>query len=323
MRIHRPIQTIVMAAVALAVAGCATASKPSAEYPSGTVKIITPFAAGGISDTTARVAAECLKKELDGTFIVENEAGGGGVVGMTEVAQAKPNGQTLAVTSVSTAALVPLVTKGAEYGGSDFDPVYGITKAPSVLVVKDDAPYAKAEDLIAAAKESPGKISVAMPGSLGIFALTMDALAEKGAKFTNVPFESNDQSAAAVIGGNADSSYLSSSPTLLNQIESGELRVLATGNPERVKFLPDVPTFSELGYDDLPDSTVSVTLVGPKGLKSSVAATLEETMATCANKSSTAKTLGKEFVRTDEAGPELMRKEIDEAEATWREAVDQ
>lgn len=310
------------AVAALALGSCAEVPSSAANYPSGVIRIVTPFAAGGISDTTARVAASCLEESLGGNFIVENQDGGGGVVGMTRVANAAPDGSILSVVSVSTAALVPLVTEGAGYGGSSFDAVSGITLSPSVFVVSKDSPIGNIDELFAAAEEDDGDFSVAMPGSLGIFALTTDGITEAGGPgFTKVPFESNDQSAAAVLGGNVDSAYLSTSPTLLQQIESGDLRVLATGAKERLDYLPDVPTLAEAGYDDLPDSTVNVVLVGPSGLDDDVQGRLSEAMGTCLEEPGTSDVLGEEFVRTDEPGPGTVREEIDNSETQWREAV--
>lgn len=315
--------TALLVAAGMATAGCAEMPKSTAGYyPSGTVRIITPFAAGGISDTTARVAAKCLEDELGGTFIVENQDGGGGAIGMTRVARAEPDGYTLSVVSLSTAALVPLVTDGAQYDGSSFDPISGITLAPSVLVVKGDSPYRTGQEVLEAARQRDGTFSVAMPGSMGIFALAINGVTEAGGpRFTNVPFVSNDQSAAAVLGGNVDSAYLSTSPTLLKQIESGNLRALATGAQERLEFLPEVPTFTELGYGDLPDSTVNVTLLAPAGIDGEVKTTLAQAMGSCLKDPTTADVLGEEFVRDDDPGPEMIRAEINSAETQWREAV--
>lgn len=319
----RPTHIVAVLAVAgLAAAGCAQAPSAAQNYPSSTVRIITPFAAGGISDTTARVASQCLEKDLGGTFIVENKDGGGGAVGMTEVAQAKPDGSTLSVVSVSTAALVPLVTEGAKYEGASFEPISGVTLAPSVLVVKNDSPHRTAQDLLAAAKSENGGFTVAMPGSRGIFSLTTNAITQAGGpKFTNVPFESNDKSVAAVLGGNSDSAYLSTSPNLLEQLRSGQLRALATGAPQRLDFLPDVPTFAELGFRDLPDSTVNVALVAPRGLDDKIEQRLADAMQKCLEDPHTADVLGEEFVRQDNPGPAVMREEFATSEASWRKAV--
>lgn len=321
----KPSRIAALVAVAgLATAGCAEMPKSTAEYyPSGTVRIIAPFAAGGVSDTIARVAAKCLEDELGGTFIVENQDGGGGAIGMTRVARAEPDGYTLSVVTLSTAALVPLVTAGAQYDGSSFDPISGITLSPSVLVVKGDSPYRTGQDVLEAARKEGGTFSVAMPGSLGIFALAIKGIAEDGGpRFTNVPFGSNDQSAAAVLGGNVDSAYLSTAPTLLKQIESGKLRALATGARERLEFLPEVPTFAELGYGDLPDSTVNVALLAPAGIDGDVKSILAQAMGSCLKAPKTADVLGEEFVRDDDPGPEKIRAEMNAGELQWREAVE-
>lgn len=305
-------------------AACAQTQSSTGDYPSGTVRIITPFAAGGISDTTSRVAADCLEEELGGTFIVENRDGGGGAIGMTEVANSKPDGNVISVVSMSTAGLVPLVTEGAEYDVEDFEPVSGITLAPSVLVVKGDSRFQNADELFAAAEAAGGDFSVAMPGSLGVFALTMNAITDAGGpKFTHVPYESNDQSVAAVLGGNADSAYVSTSPTLLEQLESGDLKALATGATEKVDFLPDVKTFAEIGYPDLPDSTVNVAMVAPAGVDESIRDTLAEGMAGCLESPDTAKVLGEEFVREDEPGPDVIGEEFDTTVPEWQEAVEE
>ncbi|MFE5703509.1 tripartite tricarboxylate transporter substrate binding protein [Rhodococcus koreensis] len=312
-----------LAIAAVTVSGCAKAQMPAADYPSGTVRIVSPFAAGSLSDTAARVAAECLEQDLDATFVVENRDGGGGAIGMTEVARAEPNGRVLAVATVGAAALVPQVTQGAEYTGASFAPIYGLTLYNSVLVVAGNSPYQDIHAFLDAAKKSDRDFSVAMAGAKGAQSLTMNSITKAGGpRFANVPFASPDEVTASVLGGGADSAFMSLSPGVIKRVDRGELRILATGSEQPIASMPGVPTFDAVGFPDLPTSDASVMLLGPTGLPQEIQDVLAKSMGTCMQSEKATTALG-EYVRKDQAGPESMRNELTTSEAQWREAIGQ
>lgn len=313
----------VLALATLGVAGCAKAQVPAADYPSGTVRIIVPFGAGSLSDAAARIVADCLETDLDATFVVENREGGGGAIGMTELSRARPDGQTLAVATVGAAALVPQVTEGAEYSGASFDPIFGLVLYPSVLLVAGNSSYQDVNDFFTAAKDSNRDFSVAMAGSQGAQALTMNSITKAGGpRFANIPFATSDEAAAAVLSGNADSAYVSLAPNHIAQIERGDLRILATGAEAPIESMPTVPLFNNVGYPDLPTSNASTMLLGPGDLPDEVKTVLADSMTTCLQ-GDTARTALGQFVRHDNAGPESMHNELETSEAQWREALGQ
>jgi tripartite-type tricarboxylate transporter receptor subunit TctC len=288
--------------VAAASLTAACASTPQQEYPSDTVTLIAPFEAGGLSDLTARVAADCFEQRTGEQFIVENRSGGGGVVGATELAQSEPDGYTLGVTTLSVSVLVPLVTDGSGYTGQDFAPVGGLTLSPSALVVPKDSPFDTAEQFFSAARAKPDTLSVSMPGSSGVYALTMSQIGKTGAVTKQVPFESNDLSVSAVLGGNVDAGFVAISPTLLQQIKSGKVKALATGSDHRLGYLPDLPTLAEAGYDNLPESGAYLMLVAPKGLPQNVSTELSSLVKKCVDSTNFTHRLGEQFVLNDYVG---------------------
>ncbi|WP_181782725.1 tripartite tricarboxylate transporter substrate binding protein [Pseudonocardia pini] len=308
-----------LAVLAVVLTGCAT--PPVREYPYRTVRIIAPFAAGGISDLTARVAAECLEAATDEKFVVENKPGGGGTSGMSTMVRSKPDGYTLAVATLSTSVLVPQVSPEAGYTGADVAPVGALSLSPSVLVVAGDSRWRTASDFVGEARERPDTLSVAMPGAQGVYSLTMDELGRAGSPVRKVPFESNDLSVTAVVGDNVDAAFVATSSTLLQQLADGRVRALATGAERRLGFLPEVPTFAESGVAGLPESGAYVLLAAPVGVPEPVLARLESIVRDCTSDPGFAARVGPQFVLPAFAGRAEVGRLFQESAAEWRAAL--
>lgn len=306
--------------LAAATAGCATS--PEQEYPSRTVRLIAPFAAGGLSDLTARVAADCFEQRSGGQFIVENRPGGGGVVGATEIVGAEPDGYTLGIQTLSVSVLVPLVTDGSGYTSEDIAPIGGLTLSPSVLVVPPNSPFRTTQEFLDRARSEPDTLSVSMPGASGVYSLTMSQLGDTGAVVTQVPFESNDLSVSAVLGGNVDAGFVAVSPTLLEQIDAGDVRALATGSDSRLAYLPDVPTLAEVGYPEVPESGAYLMLVGPQGLPEPVSQRLGSLVQECVAEPAFTERLGEQFVLDEFVGSGELSELFRSSEAEYRSALE-
>lgn len=270
----------------LSVSACNSAGQGTEaegeDFPTGTVSITVPYAPGGSNDVVARAIAPCLGEQIGETVIVENKEGGGGAVGTGEVVLAEPDGHTLAIVpTTGSLVLLPLL-EDVGYSLDDFTPVSETYVAPSALYVTDDSPFETAEEFFQQAKDEPESISVGMAGAGTIFDFELKYLAQEyGVPIKPVPFDGGAEAQAALLGGNVDALYALADQGRMSAVEAGELRVLATGSPESVDYIPDVSTFAELGYADLTNGGTSFVLVAPAGLNEDVQATLADATQAC------------------------------------------
>lgn len=234
--------------VGLVMLGLGALPAAAAEgYPSRPIEVIVPYAAGGGVDVTARILAEHAKGHLGQPLVVVNRTGGGGAVGFTAGAQAKPDGYTL--TMITNAALSDeFLVKGARYSYRSFTPVVQVAFDPAVLVVQKGGQYdVPLEDLLKAARKNPGQIRVGAGGNWSAQDTTRALLErEANVKFARVPFPGGAPAVTALLGGHIDAAiaYISE---FKGHYEAGKVTPIALTGDSRSPFLPDVPTFAQLG----------------------------------------------------------------------------
>lgn len=306
----------------LATSACGVDQAPAGagggDYPNGTVTITVPFTAGGPTDATARALAECLDKELGTNVVVENKPGAAGTIGTSELVQAKPDGQTLGMVSTTSAVAGPILQDGIDYTLDDLQPVALLAEIPSVIAVGPDSKYRNAEELFAAAKANPGSVTVAVPGTTTVFGIELQRLAtEYGVKLETVPFEGGGDARNAVLGGNVDALWDAASKDLLDNIEQGQFKAIATGHGTRVDYL-DVPTLAELGYPKLVDSDTPFSLAAPAGTPESVVTTLEDKTRTCQGTDKYQQVVGEQFVPDEFVGSAALTKKFSDLADTYR-----
>jgi tripartite-type tricarboxylate transporter receptor subunit TctC len=215
------------------------------DYPSRPVKIVVPFAAGGIADVLARLVAEKLHAKLGASFVVENRAGASGNIGAEAVARAEPDGYTLLATPPPPLAVNQSLFPDLRFDPRAFVPVTVIAAAPNVLVVRPDVPAATIEGLVAFAKANPDKLSYASTGSGGTPHLTAEMFKRAtGAQIVHVPYKGMPPALTDLLGGRVDMMFANLSDAL-PYISSGKLRALGIASTTRFPRLPDVPTVSE------------------------------------------------------------------------------
>jgi tripartite-type tricarboxylate transporter receptor subunit TctC len=220
------------------------------EWPSGTVRVVVPYAAGGPLDLPARLLIDRLAAQTKGTFILEHRAGAGGSIGAQAVAQATPDGSMFLFASSAIAAAPAIYPKLPFDPLEALIPVSLITEFPVSLAVRANSPLRDLPDLIAKAKAQPGKLTY---GSGGIGASNhlgpelMKRMA--GIDLLHVPFRGVSQAFSALYSGDIDMVFPSSIEALAH-VRDGRLRVLGVGGRQRIAELPDVPSISELvpGY---------------------------------------------------------------------------
>jgi tripartite-type tricarboxylate transporter receptor subunit TctC len=237
----------------LAAAGLAAWPAAFAQnYPSQPVRLVVPYAAGGLPDTVARIIGQRLTTVLGQSFVVDNKAGAGGAVAANTLAQAPADGYTFIVTDGPMLAIPPFVTtKPAFNAQKDFVPVSLIGVAPLYLAVHASVKANTLDEFIALAKSKPGALNYGSAGLGSIHHLTAEAMQRGlGVKLTHVPFKGSGQSVPAMIGGQVDMIF-ASPPALMGFVKNGQAKLIAINAGKRSAQTPDVPALSEKipGFD--------------------------------------------------------------------------
>ena len=234
--------------VTLAFVGSAFAQ----DYPTKPITMVVPFPPGGVAEIVGRPLASVMQKSLKQPIVLINRPGAGGAVGMASVAKAPPDGYTLLM-GLSSISIFPVSDRinGKEppYELKDFAPIALITADPTVLVVRADGPYKSVKDFVEAAKANPGKINYSSSGVYGTLHVAMEIFANAaGIKLFHVPYQGGGPAVTALLAGQVEASAQGPAAAI-GQIKAGKMRALASWGTERLKLLPDIPTFKELGYD--------------------------------------------------------------------------
>ncbi|WP_430260371.1 Bug family tripartite tricarboxylate transporter substrate binding protein [Neorhizobium sp. IRS_2294] len=235
------------AATAVISAVGMTASRAQ-DYPTKTVTVVVPFAAGGNTDTFGRLVAEELDKRLGQRFIVENKPGAGGNIGLGDLARSKPDGYTIGMGTVSSNAINQTLYKNLPYDREKgFAPISLIASLPNVLVVNPDKIKANTvEELVAFLKTEPGKHTYASSGVGTSIHLAGELLATKtGIKITHVPYKGSSQAIMDVVAGHVDMMF-DNIPTAAQQVKAGKVKALAVTSLEKANLLADVPTMASV-----------------------------------------------------------------------------
>jgi len=244
-----------------------------AQYPERPVTLIVPFPAGSAPDIVARGLAEAVKKHLPKPVVVVNRAGGAGTIGISEVAQAKPDGYTLGLGAVAILTVQPHLTALPYRTPDDYLAVMQAVTFQVVLFVRSEAPWKTAKELLEYARANPGKVRVGVPGIGTILHLDLEHLKLLAkVDMTVVPFE-GPQQIAALLGGHVDVA-LAHPPPVVPHVKAGKIRVIGVFQESRNRLFPEAPTFKELGYD----VTLGVynLLVAPKGSPAPVVQTIHD-----------------------------------------------
>jgi len=217
-------------------------------WPSKTIKIIVPFAAGGTSDALARLLGQKLQDVLKQTVVVENRAGAGGVIGADVVAKSPPDGYTLLLGTIASHAINPALQPKMPYDATkDFAPVFFVGNIANVLLVGAQQPMKNVKELVAAAKAKPGTLAYGTPGAGSSQHLSGEKFAlDAGVELIHVPYKGSGPSVQDLIAGQIPMSF-DTALTALPFITSGKIRALAVTTAKRAKVLPDVPTLAESG----------------------------------------------------------------------------
>jgi tripartite-type tricarboxylate transporter receptor subunit TctC len=234
-------------------------------YPTKPIKIIAPVQPGGGLDLVARQVGDRLSKALGQPVIVENQSGGGGIVGSQATAHAAPDGYTLMVGYVGTHGTNPAVRKLPYDAVKDFTPVAMVGGTPNVLVVPPSVPANTLAEFIAYVKANKGKLSYGSSGPGTLTHLAMEQLkVTADIDMVHVPYRGIGPAITDILAGNTQALFPGLAAALPH-IKAGKMRPLAVTGMKRHPLLPDVPTFEELGYKGF-DGVQWYGIVGPANL---------------------------------------------------------
>jgi tripartite-type tricarboxylate transporter receptor subunit TctC len=229
-----------------------TASAFASELPSGTIKIVAPFVAGGAADVLARAIAQRLATKYDQAFVVENKPGMGGNLGASTVAAAKPDGSTLLLGTIGIHSAFSVYSKLPYSPDKDLQPIVILGGVPCVVAVYPSRPIHSLAELIAFAKENPGVLNYGSAGTGSSTHMVGELFQQAtGIKLTHVPYKGSAAAMIDLLGGQIDMMFeliTTAGPI----VKDGKIRGLAVTSKTRSPVLPDIPTVSELavpGFD--------------------------------------------------------------------------
>lgn len=259
---QRSLGIVVLTALFATIASVCALAVPSARAQ--TLRIVVPFPPGGGGDTLARLVAEQMSRANGLTTVIENRPGAGTTIATEAVSRSAPDGNTVLLVANSF-VINPALTALNYDPLTSFEPVCLLTQSPNVVAVNSTSPYRSLADLVRAAHDRPGELTMAFQGPgtsqhVGVEKLKRAADIE----MIQVPFTGSAPVVSALLGEHVTSLF-ASYPSAIEQIKSGRLRALAFASRTRISSAPDIPTIAELGFANYEDENVWFGIVVPAG----------------------------------------------------------
>ncbi|MDR4534571.1 tripartite tricarboxylate transporter substrate binding protein [Glutamicibacter sp. PS] len=276
------ISALTVGALSLAATGCSSASgtQSADSFPENgkSIELVVAFSPGGPVDTAARLIQPVLEKELGTNVEVVNKPGAGGQIGYTAIANAKPDGYTIGSVGSPSIVVIPLdESRGAAFSREDLQPLARQVVDPLVIAVQPDSPYSTLKDLLEASKAKPGEINATTTGQMGGEHFAIAQINEStGAAFSPVHFSEGASQASTAFLGKHVGVLVGNVSEVVDLTKQGKAKVLGIMDSKRSDILPEVPTFSEQGYEVI--SATARGYAAPAGLPDAVAKKLEDAM---------------------------------------------
>jgi tripartite-type tricarboxylate transporter receptor subunit TctC len=256
-----------------------TALAQAQDYPSRPIRVIVPFAPGGVVDVTARILTQKMTERLGWNFVVENKPGGNGFIAVTQAAKSPADGYTLLAAHTGEFAVNPALFPNVPYElDRDFAPITMISDTPMLLVANSKEPYNNIQELVAAAKKDPGKLAFSSPGNGSVNHLAGEWFSlESGAKLMHVPYKGGAPAVAAVAAGEVPLGVVAI-PAVMPHVQSGRVKVLGLTTARRAAYNKDWVPANEAGVKNV-DASNWVGLFAPKGVPADILAKLHAEVA--------------------------------------------
>jgi tripartite-type tricarboxylate transporter receptor subunit TctC len=290
------------------------------DFPSRPIRIIVPYAAGGPSDTGARLIVEPLSRELGKPIVVENRGGGGGLNATDVYLNSEQDGHTILVGSVGPLTIIPAM-KAVPYNVErDVIPLTTVWRSAQNLAVRKNLGVKTMAEFVAYAKANPNKVTV---GSAGIGAVTHLAIElakhAAGIELVHIPFRSTSESLPQLVGGQIDALF-GDGPIIAPQVRSGNIVAIAVAGPKRGLALPEVMTMAEAGYPGIESESWFGLVVSSK-VPAPVIQRLQAAVVAAQKDPAYLESLAKQGARAGESGPESFAALIKKDAAKWKAVI--
>jgi len=315
-RMNRTRRTL-LALASMAVGAAAFAQA----YPAKPIRVVVPFPPGGGTDIIAREVTQKVTKTTGWNFVIDNKPGAGGNLGVDAVAKSPADGYTIVLGQTSNLAINPTLYAKLPYNPqTDLAPIGLVASAPLVIVVPAQSAFKNLGDLVAAAKAKPGVVNFASPGNGTVAHLTGEQFQKTaGIVFQHIPYKGANQAMTDVMSGQVQL-YVSSVPSVLQQIRTGSLRAIAVTSAKRVDDLPQTPTVGESGYKGF-DAVTWFGFLAPAGTPKDIVTRLNAEFNKALQQPDLRKRLGDEGADPLGGTPEQFADLIRVDTARWSKAV--
>lgn len=246
----------------IAVGGSAFAQS----YPSGNIDYIVPYPPGGGTDVLARQLNDQIARQTGWNFVILNQPGAGGTIGMDQLSRADTDGLTIGMGQTSNLAVNPAMNPEVEFDPlTDFTPIALVNSQPMGIITRTESPYADFESVLSAVREAPGSVLYGTPGNGTVSHMAIERLQAQGdLEFEHVPYTGIAQAISDVMGGVVDI-YVGSLPSVMQHVEGGNVRLLAVTSAQPHPLVPEVPTVASRGFEGYQAEDWKA-VVGPAGM---------------------------------------------------------
>lgn len=317
MPVDRLRRRLLGAGAAGAVLCMALPAHARAGYPARPIRLVVPFAPGGGTDASTRVLGLTLGDVLGQPVVIENKGGGGGTIGMEQVARAEPDGYTLVMATNG-----PMITGKLLYPNLAFDPLTDLKPVvpwfsnDNLLCVKASSPYQSFEEWVTEAKRRPGDLTYGTAGVGSTLHITAELLQRRvGMKMQHVPYRGGSAAMIDLLAGSVDAT-VDSTPSVIPQVRAGNVRVLVNLNGRRSVFLPDVPTVQESGYDGFSEYSWGG-LFAPVGTSDDIVAKLNQAVGRVGKRADVCEKMAGAYADILSGTPEAFAQRFREEAERW------